>query len=359
MSEVEQLKEQLNDEKLKFQKEKFILEDELDQIKNDKVYHRRKNDFISLDKAVKREREIKHELQSYESKLFALESKIHNAEQEEKIQEQNLHRKNGQKEKQKLVKKQMADVLKYMEEGKTRSQAAQLVGIPESRIVHWCHEGDQRINKDVTDFYRKITEIEKRQEKTVQKRIGLGSTEDEIQQNIISELMDDIVLHMQNGETRKQAADTVGVKLSKVDEWYDIGSMNASTIYYPFYKDVKKIEFWQDMRSQNTDQSNLSNFKLNSISDLTISTALNENKSNSTSLVTVNYCQNCGKQLSETDSNYCSECGCSLIEVKRDDSHESTFRSRPKTSNNASAFGKCCSGLMVMFVIIAILIVII
>ena len=168
----------------------------------------------------------------------------------------------------------------------------------------------------------------------------------------------DVLDQMKNGKTRQQAAQIIGVKVSQVNNWYEKGLNNETKNHYQFYKRVNEIE--SSMKKLITDNESdlISEVKFTACQDIAeITSAGTSQKSDS--LVAVNYCQNCGKKIYGNESNYCTNCGSSLIEIKKTYSDESNFDFRSKTTVTANNLGKCCSGLMVMFVIIAVLTVII
>ena len=137
MSDFKQLEEKYDEEKNSLLKEKIRLKDELDQIRNEKIYYKQKADLLSFNKVADKERKINSELQLVESNLISVKTKLDQLQKEK----ERLERKRKQKEKQKQIKKQMDDVLRYVGQGKTRSEAAGLVGIKESKIFNWFNEG--------------------------------------------------------------------------------------------------------------------------------------------------------------------------------------------------------------------------
>ena len=177
-----------------------------------------------------------------------------------------------------------------------------------------------------------------------------------IKQNAIKEFMDDILIEMENGKTREQAAQIVGVKVSKVNEWYEKGLNHENIMFNRFYEKVNVIESTQNYLLTDNESNENSRIKIdNSIND----GLSNVSNYKLNSLQAIKYCQNCGNELFDDESNYCSECGSSLVEVKKIYSNGSTFDSKSKTTVSTNSFGKCCPGLMVIFVLIAILIVVI
>ena len=357
MSDFKQLEEKYDEEKNSLLKEKIRLKDELDQIKNEKIYYKQKADLLSFNKVADKEHEIKNDLQLVESDLIAVKNKIDQLQKEKA----NLERKRKQKEKQKQIKKQMNEVLKYIRQGKNRSEAAELVGIKESKILNWYNEGKLGTNDNTRYFYRELSKTEKEQkEKTKKERLNKQKQENiekQIKQNAINDLMYEVLQQMQNGKTRQQAAQIAGVKFSQVNDWYEKGLNNETKYFYHFYKKVNEIESLQK-NSLNINESNL-NSEINNtgLTIVNVNSEITTQKSNP--LVAVNYCQNCGKKLNGDESTYCTNCGSSLIEIKKSYSNRSDSAYRSKTAPNTNSFGKCCSGLMVLFVIIAILILII
>lgn len=341
MSKLKQLELQYEKEKTELSNEKIRLKGELDQVRIDKTHYKIKADIPAFNNAVNNEKQINHKLQMIESDLISLEKKINKLKQEEKHEKDKLERERKQKEKQKQTRIQMDSVLRYIKQGKTRNEAAKLVGIKEYKISHWCREGELGTNKNTQYFYNEITKIEKELEEKTRKEHNRKMKRDKIEQNSIKEFMQDILLEMENGKSRQQAAQIIGIKYSKVNEWYEKGSKHENNDFYQFYKKINEIENSPEY-SQDIDESNLSE----------------EINRKSTSLVTVNYCQNCGKKLSDGESNYCSNCGSSLIEVKNKYEKQNNFGSQSKSTVSTNS-GKCCLGLMVIFVVIAILIVVV
>ena len=56
--------------------------------------------------------------------------------------------------------KQMSIILDEIKKGKTRKEAAEIVGIPLYRIVHWYNEGKNGFGNDNIEFYKKLEKIE-------------------------------------------------------------------------------------------------------------------------------------------------------------------------------------------------------
>lgn len=357
MSDFKQLEKKYDEEKNSLLKEKIRLKDELDQINNEKIIYKQKADLLSFNKAADKERKINSELLLVESNLISVKTKVDQLQKEK----DKLERKQKQKEKQKQIKKQMNEVLRYVRQGKTRSEAAGLVGIKESRILNWYNEGKLGTNSNTRYFYDELTEIEKEQKEKARKERLIKqkreNIENQIKQNTINDLMYDVLEQMQNGKNRQQAAQIAGVKVSQVNDWYEKG-LNNETNYYQFYKKVNEIESSQK-NSITEGKSNLnSEIKINSIPTIAeVKSEVSTQKSDA--LVAVNYCQNCGKKLYGDESNYCTNCGSSLIEIEKSYSNGKNFGSGSKTTVTTNNFGKCCFGQMVIFVVIAILIVII
>lgn len=171
-------------------------------------------------------------------------------------------RKRKEKENRQKIKKQMRDVLFYMYQGKSRSQASALSGVPLSKISNWYNEGKSGYGYDNIHFYHEVSSIELTQERRKREEINRQNRlreeerkrkqreakqrrerlQKQSEQNTIKKQMDEIIKQMRNGETRSQAAINVGVPIYKVDEWYDLGWRRKKEPYTSFYNKVNTIE---------------------------------------------------------------------------------------------------------------------
>ena len=309
-------------------------------------------------------------------------------EQERKKREQRQKRERLQKQSQQdTIKKQMDEIIKQMKNGETRSQAAMNVGVPVYRVDEWYDMGWRRKKEPYTTFYNKVNTIEIRRKKkssTSVKSKTVNTTN--ISKNKVKQ-MEEIVKYMRQGLNRSEAAEKLNLNPVTVNNWYNKGS-HGDLDYVKFYNNVKSIEnSRKKYTSSSKNTSTTSNMvkcpkcskMYNNKYNLSCPHCKKKNKidstsnfikcpecgkfysksksscphctSKSTALVNVNYCQNCGKKITDSDLNYCSQCGSSLIKVDN--------TSKAKTKINKSTSSNCCMGLMVSFIIIAILMVII
>ncbi|MEE3490144.1 MAG: zinc-ribbon domain-containing protein [Methanobrevibacter sp.] len=267
MSKVDELQQKIDIEKRRILKERYGIEDELEQLKQDKFSYQRKGDFSALEKANIREKELKNKLEALKTRIPSLESQIKQAKLEENREKERLERQQKQKNQQLKTKKQMNEVLRLMRQGKTRSQAANTVGIPVYRISHWYREGKQGIGRDNSHFYRELRSIEedseRRKREEINRRNRIRENEErkrrdriEKQKNArenerlrsqkrearIKKQMDVIISQMKIGKTRKQAALYAGVPIKTVNEWFDKGFRRQGQLYINFYSKVNVIE---------------------------------------------------------------------------------------------------------------------
>lgn len=162
------------------------------------------------------------------------------------------------------TKNQMNDVLRVMRQGKTRSQAAQILDIPLSRINHWYEHGSIGIEKHASHFYREVKYIEEDRERRRREEINRRNRETEERKrrqrlerekrerqerlrkqnylNKIKKQMESVVSQMKNGKTRQQAANYAGVSRSTLNDWYDKGRLGKGEPYRSFYNQIHRIE---------------------------------------------------------------------------------------------------------------------
>ncbi len=176
-------------------------------------------------------------------------------------------RKRKENEKRQKIKRQMQDVLFYMYQGKTRSQASSLSGVPLSRISNWYNEGKNGYGYDNIHFYHEVSAIERDQEirrrEEINRQNRLKEQErkrkqreekqirEQLEENTIKKQMDLIIKLMENGQTRSQAAINVGIRIYKVNEWFDMGKRRKKEPYTSFYNKVSTIE----IRNRKTSES--------------------------------------------------------------------------------------------------------
>lgn len=416
MSKVSELEEKLSQAKRQVLKDKYLLEDELEQLKQDKFSYKRKGDFSALEKANIKEKELKSKLNTLKNRIPSLEAQLKKAKEEELRQKNRVENKRRQVEKQNTTKKQMNSILRLMRQGKTRSQAAQSVGVPLSRVSHWVREGKNGVTT-YSHFYHEVTSIEKDRERRKQEEINRQNRlrEQERQRklrkqrekrererkqreekqnrekNKIKNQMDSIVGEMQKGKSRIQAALNVGVSSTDVNQWFIKGRGKKGEPYNSFYTKVNNIETqkrnekYRIIKSKNAGnmikcpkcgkkynklhytecpncikpKSEISIKKSNNyVKCSNCGKWYNGDKKNcphcydkSTAIVDVNYCQNCGKKLSNYELNYCSKCGASIKDDKKVHAKKTTVKST-QSGESSDDWIKCCLAVFAIFLII-------
>ena len=83
MSKADELQQKIDIEKRRILKERYDIEDELEQLKQDKFSYQRKGDFSALEKANIREKKLKNKLEALKTRIPSLESQIKQAKLEE------------------------------------------------------------------------------------------------------------------------------------------------------------------------------------------------------------------------------------------------------------------------------------
>jgi len=403
---VTELEQKIEREKRNVLKETYLLEDEIEQLRQDKFSYKRKGDYYSLEKANAKEKELEHKLNSIKSRIPSLEAQLRNAKAEEKRANDNIERKRKQRQKQQETKSQMNNVLRVMRHGKTRSQAAQALDIPISRINHWNREGVVGTTKDTSHFYREVRSIEEDRERRERERINRQNRIDqerrernarqerlrkqmerERQNNVKNSpshsnnerLMDEILSMMRKGSSRSEAANSLNVNIATVNNWYNRGKRGESD-YQNFYNKVKSIE---DARNKynptskpkstlSTKQS--SKPKVEPKNKKTSRPATSSkyvrcpkcgkqyNKhlnsqcphcKKSNTLTKAKYCQKCGKKLDSGEVNYCSKCGASIKTGKKTYGKKSTTTTKTSSKHDSSDWVLCCVAVFVIFIIMA------
>ena len=378
MSKVIELEQKIEQEKRNIQRQKYLLEDEINQIEQDKFDYKRKGDYNALDKANLKQRELRHKLDSLKSGIPSLEAQLRDAKLEEKQEQERVERQRQQRQKEQETKSQMNSVLRVMRQGKTREEAAEISGIPLSRINHWYREGVTGTNKNTSHFYRELKSIEedrerrKREELNRQNRLRREEyerkqrlekerkererqklledqrkereekerkkhLENQEPDNKISLQMNTVISQMKNGKTRKEAANYAGVPLSTVNEWYDKGWKRNGKIYQDFYNKVDAIE-------------------IRSRKEKTASTPKKPQTTNANMIA----CPHCGKKYNKIYLK-CPHCN-----KYRHSKHETTktkrkyttspspYKTTSTTKSDSSDWVKCCMCIFIIFIIFAI-----
>ena len=317
MSNVKNLEQKIATEKRSILKEKYALQDELDQIQKDKFNFKRKGDIPALDKAILREHEIKSELKSFENRIPSLKAQLKKEKQKENAKKAKFERIKKDKEKQRKTKKQMNAVLRYMRQGKTRPQAAVSAGIPLSRIAHWYSEGKQGIGKDNVHFYHELVSIEEDREK--QKSIKQKTSN---VSNFTKTKMQAVVAQMKKGKTRAKAADYAGVSIITVNNWFKLGEKKESQEYIDFYKEVNSIESERDKIKKDIVNSSEEIYK---------------KRPKSSSYIK---CPKCGKWYDKNQYS-CPHCKKSTVIKSKNSASSKVSKFKTNKSNNMVTCPKC------------------
>ena len=402
MSKVTEMEQKIEQEKRNIQKQRYLLEDEINQIEQDKFDYKRKGDYNALDKANLKQRELKHKFDTLKSGIPSLEAQLRAAKLEEKREQNRLERQRQQRQKEHETRSQMNSVLRVMRQGKTREQAAASLGIPLSRINHWYHEGVTGTNKNTSHFYRELKSIEEdrerrkreeinrqnrlkqeeyerkqrlekerkererqkrlknqRKERERQKRLEKERKERERQErlekerkekerqkrlenqkleNRISQEMSTIISQMRRGKTRKEAANYAGVPISTVNEWYDKGWKRDGKIYRDFYDKVAAIEIWHRKEKKSSTPKKPQTTNTNMIA-----------------------CPHCGKKYNKLYLK-CPHCnkyrtgGNETTKTKRKyTTSPSPYKTTSTAKSDSSDLEKCCMCIFIIFMIYAIL----
>ena len=322
MSEGSSLEKQLGRENLKTLKEKYALENELEQLKQDKSAFRRRGDFPAIEKANIREKEIKKKLSSLDNPEKYHKHKIEPSKINEQREKDRRKKQLEQRKKEQAIRNQMISVLNLMRQGKTRSQAAQSSGIPISRIDNWYREGKLGTTKDASSFYREVRGIEKEHERIERQHRQDVAKQKEL--DYISGRMRSIVNQMNKGKTREEAAKYVGVRVSDVNKWYYKGLRSENEMYKKFYNQLREIELRQKEYTSH---------------------AVSEG----------GFCPNCGKKLNNDDFNYCSSCGTSLKTGETNNKKKTTVKQN-SSEDSSDDWISCCIAVFVIFIILGVLI---
>lgn len=408
MSRVTELEQKIEREKRNVLKETYLLEDEIEQLRQDKFSYKRKGDYYSLEKANAKEKELEHKLNSIKSRIPSLEAQLKRAKDEEKRANDQVERKRKQRQKQQETRSQMNNVLRVMRQGKTRSQAAQTLDIPLSRINHWYREGVVGTTKDTSHFYREVKSIEddrerrereriKRQKRIDQERRERNARQERLRKQREHErksnvknsspksnnerLMDEILSLMRKGSSRSEAANRLNVNIATVNNWYNRGKRGESD-YQNFYNKVKSIE---DVRNKynptfkpksnlSTKQSSKPKVEPKNKKTTKLATSSKYvrcpkcgkqyNKhinsqcphcKKSNTLTKAKYCQKCGKKLDNNEVNYCTKCGASINTGKKTYGKKTTTSTTISSNNDSSDWIVCCVAIFVIFIIMAFL----
>ena len=127
-------------------KELIKLNLELEDLKEDNLSLKRKNDYSALEKGIKAEKELNNKIKFRLNEISKLKKKLKDLEIE--------------KEKSKVIKKDMDKVLDLINQGYTRSQATKKSRISLSQISKWYSDGKENKSRISIYFYNQMNYIE-------------------------------------------------------------------------------------------------------------------------------------------------------------------------------------------------------
>ena len=127
-------------------KELIKLNLELDDLKENNLSLKRKNDYSALEKGIKAEKELNSKIKFRLNEISKLKKKLKDLEIE--------------KEESKVIKKDMDKVLDLINQGYTRPQAAKKSRISLSQISKWYSDGKENKNRISIYFYNQMNYIE-------------------------------------------------------------------------------------------------------------------------------------------------------------------------------------------------------
>ena len=118
--------------------------------------------------------------------------------------------------------KQMECVLKAIENGKTRKEAAKIARISLFRITHWYKEGRDGIGEDNIYFHKKLKKIESEQ------------------QNKLKNSMKVVLKVLKSGGSKRKAAKDASIEENEIDNWIKKGDKGLKP-YDVFKRKYDKI----------------------------------------------------------------------------------------------------------------------
>lgn len=128
------------------EKEVIKLNFELEDLKEDNLSLKRKNDYSALEKGIKAEKELNNKIKFRLNEISKLKKKLKDLEIE--------------KEESKVIKKNMDKVLDLINQGYTRPQAAKKSRISLSQISKWYSDSKENKSRISIYFYNQMKYIE-------------------------------------------------------------------------------------------------------------------------------------------------------------------------------------------------------
>ena len=138
--------EKIKSEMQNLDKELIKLNLELEDLKEDNLSLKRKNDYSALEKGIKAEKELNNKIKFRLNEISKLKKKLNDLEIE--------------KEESKVIKKDMDKVLDLINHGYARHQIAKKSRISLSQIFKWYSDGKENKNRICIYFYNQMNYIE-------------------------------------------------------------------------------------------------------------------------------------------------------------------------------------------------------
>ena len=138
--------EKIKSEMQNLDKELIKLNLELEDLKEDNLSLKRKNDYSALEKGIKAEKELNNKIKFRLNEISKLKKKLKDLEIE--------------KEESKVIKKDMDKVLDLINQGYTRPQVAKKSRISLSQISKWYSDGKENKSRICIYFYNQMNYIE-------------------------------------------------------------------------------------------------------------------------------------------------------------------------------------------------------
>ena len=302
-----------------------------------------------------------------------LERERRQRERDERVRKDSLERERKQKvrkqhsiyfDKENEINEIMEHVLSQMRKGKSRAKAASAVGISLSKVNDWYDKGSSSNDKLYNDFFRKVKSIEE-----TRRKYSTSYQSSKTDDLSVRDKMKKVVSAMRNGKSKHQAVNDVGITIAQFNKWYNLGKKGIGVDNKYFYNEISKIEKKSANTAKTKENNKPKTYSRTKKNVVSKSTSQLKTKSNNkpktysntkktkttTSLPKVNYCPECGKKITFELYN-CSRCGASLKDGKKTTRKRSTVKTKTSSTNQSSFdLGKCCGGIIVVFLIFAIL----
>ena len=224
----------------------------------------------------------------------------------------------------------------------------------------------EKLEEEFYDIYKKEQQEYENHLREEQKK---HETEEENKANTKKQ-MDKIIFLMENGKSRQDAAEEVGVNINIVDDWYNNGLNWKNGDYLDFYLKVYNIERKNKASNSTNNKIKCKNCGkyLDSDSKFCFYCGV---PINSTKNPDVNFCENCGTKLDENHLNYCINCGHPISSIQNNVKSNNSTKQGNSTKKGSSSvtssnnnqdnfdFKLCCVGIIIVFLAFAFIFAII